>query len=983
MALNWNNRVLQTPALVLSFIAALSGSNRVQAQSCANISGNYSVVETAVVTSGGSCTVRITGTTRLVQSGCNVTLSDSGLSASGCPDVLNNTRDIQGIISGNTITFDQSFYWLLPSRVVPDSETSTAKGTINGNKITITGSGTIVLSGETAKWKATATLEKILDCPNISVQPNNRTVYTGGYVCLAVDAAHVQPLTYQWRRNNANIPGKTDPTLCLDNVSSTNAGDYTVVVCNFSCCVTSSVAKLTVNPLPSPAPPWVEDWESATFGMYVPTSNNPPCITAKRGGCWRPGDTVSNFQDCGPTQNRAEILVEGGRKLLKLSSGTNTGDCADNIWIAIYPGTSSSLPVALLPNTQISFFERGTMVDPQWNGAFPTVSPPAGDCVFLKVTDNRTNVVVYLFQRATNYVEHFLTNGLSPFGYREIFLDSDGGSFTNNLYDDIVPISGAAGPGTSIHSVEFSIKATGWATLDDLWIGSPYTPPQDLVKPSLMFVSPPNGTKITSSPITIRGTSKDNVQVSAVHIQLNGDNWHLASTTNGWTNWSDEVHLLPGNNRICAYSSDISGNVSATNCISLYYTLTAPLVVHMTGSGTVTPNLDGQFLEIGAVANMTAKPAAGFIFKDWTGSLMTTNPKLSFVMQSNLMFTANFISNPFTQVKGVYQGLFSPSSGATRQNLGFLSATTTDSGAFSGKLQVFAGKSYSLSGRFQVDGSWSNYVAAAGLPPLMVQLQLDFNRGDSLDGQVSDGMWSADLNAYRSVFNATYIAPQQGKYTVVIPGTADSTNTPEGEGFGIVTVSANGGVSFAGSLADGSKVTQAAILSRDGQWPLFASPKALNCLLHGWVDFVGRTSDDLHGVLTWIKAPSPAAKFYPEGFVVQTEAVGSRYVAPLKGTPVINVHTGQVWFANGNLGQSFTNHVILSSNNTIINLNSNKLALTITPATGLFKGTVNVPGIQKTFPFTGVLIQKQNSGFGFFLGTNQTGRVRFESQDGN
>jgi hypothetical protein len=59
----------------------------------------------------------------------------------------------------------------------------------------------------------------------------------------------------------------------------------------------------------------------------------------------------------------------------------------------------------------------------------------------------------------------------------------------------------------------------------------------------------------------------------------------------------------------------------------------------------------------------------------------------------------------------------------------------------------------------------------------------------------------------------------------------------------------------------------------------------------------------------------------------------------------------------------------------IINLDTNKLTVTITSASGLFSGSIGVPGSGKTVAFTGVVLQKQNIGSGFFLGTNQSGRV--------
>ncbi len=52
---------------------------------------------------------------------------------------------------------------------------------------------------------------------------------------------------YQWLKNGTNLVGATSSTLTLNNVTSTDAGNYSVVVSNVVNSVTSSTAVLTVN----------------------------------------------------------------------------------------------------------------------------------------------------------------------------------------------------------------------------------------------------------------------------------------------------------------------------------------------------------------------------------------------------------------------------------------------------------------------------------------------------------------------------------------------------------------------------------------------------------------------------------------------------------------------------------------------------------------------------------------------------------------
>jgi hypothetical protein len=82
--------------------------------------------------------------------------------------------------------------------------------------------------------------------PYITVQPLGRTATAGASVSLSVMAAGVQPLSYQWRRNGADIDGATGASLDLAGVQSPDSGSYSVVVTNALGGVTSATALLTV-----------------------------------------------------------------------------------------------------------------------------------------------------------------------------------------------------------------------------------------------------------------------------------------------------------------------------------------------------------------------------------------------------------------------------------------------------------------------------------------------------------------------------------------------------------------------------------------------------------------------------------------------------------------------------------------------------------------------------------------------------------------
>jgi len=124
------------------------------------------------------------------------------------------------------------------------------------------------------------------------------------------------------------------------------------------------------------------------------------------------------------------------------------------------------------------------------------------------------------------------------------------------------------------------------------------------------------------------------------------------------------------------------------------------------------------------------------------------------------------------------------------------------------------GKSYSGSGRFNVNGQASLRVLRGSLRSLGVNLQVDPD-GVQITGSVSDTHWTANLVAFRNTFNrksnpATALA---GTYTLQIPSDSQSTNGPVGVGVASIKIDLAGKVLVAGGLADGSKVTQATALS--------------------------------------------------------------------------------------------------------------------------------------------------------------------------
>src|SRR5262249_41858453 len=145
---------------------------------------------------------------------------------------------------------------------------------------------------------------------------------------------------------------------------------------------------------------------------------------------------------------------------------------------------------------------------------------------------------------------------------------------------------------------------------------------------------------------------------------------------------------------------------------------------------------------------------------------------------------------------------------------------------------------------------------------------------------------------------------------------------PQGDGILTITVDVSGRVAVSGTLADGTKATGSFTVSKDGEWPLFIP------LYNGggggqilrWVTFAPTAMEDVGGMVNWIKKPDDKAKFYPDGFTVQTNLTGSAYISTNK--PVTGFTNGTLALLGGNITNAFTNAVAIDARNKVTNLST-------------------------------------------------------------
>jgi uncharacterized delta-60 repeat protein len=120
--------------------------------------------------------------------------------------------------------------------------------------------------------------------PSIVSHPLTRLGKVGGAASFSVIAAGSGPLSYQWQRNNTDIPSATGPTLFLQNLTVGDFATYKVIVTNGAGFGTSNEAELLLDSDEDGLP---DAWEIAHF------SN----ITAQSSGGDADGDGVTNHDE--------------------------------------------------------------------------------------------------------------------------------------------------------------------------------------------------------------------------------------------------------------------------------------------------------------------------------------------------------------------------------------------------------------------------------------------------------------------------------------------------------------------------------------------------------------------------------------------------------------------------------------------------------------------------------------------------------------
>ena len=163
-------------------------------------------------------------------------------------------------------------------------------------------------AGSATSNNATLTVNAASVAPSITSQPANQTVTAGQTASFSVSATGTAPMSYQWKKNGANITGAMSSSYTTPATTTADSGStFSVVVTNSAGTATSNNATLTVssaNVAPSitsqPANKTVTAGQTASFSVTA-TGTGPLSYQWKKNGSNITGAMSSSYTTAATT----------------------------------------------------------------------------------------------------------------------------------------------------------------------------------------------------------------------------------------------------------------------------------------------------------------------------------------------------------------------------------------------------------------------------------------------------------------------------------------------------------------------------------------------------------------------------------------------------------------------------------------------------------------------------------------------------------
>src|SRR5579862_2776984 len=299
-------------------------------------------------TSAGS----VSGSISISSDATNSPLAIS-LSGTGAAGLAISTQPAnQSVTAGQTATFSVvatgsgtlSYQWKKSGAAISGATAASYTTPVTTSSETGTQFTVVVTdsAGSVTSNPATLTVTTAAVAPSITSQPASRTVTAGQPATFSVTATGTAPLTYQWKKNGADISGATTAAYTTPSAaaSDTNA-KFTVTVTNSVSSATSNTATLTVNVPPSittqPASRTINAGQTATFSVAA-TGTGTLTYQWKKNGAAISGATSSSYT------TPATVASDNGASFTVTVTGTsgNVTSNAATLTVSV-PNTAPSI----------------------------------------------------------------------------------------------------------------------------------------------------------------------------------------------------------------------------------------------------------------------------------------------------------------------------------------------------------------------------------------------------------------------------------------------------------------------------------------------------------------------------------------------------------------------------------------------------------------------------------------------------------------
>lgn len=506
------------------------------------------------------------------------------------------------------------------------------------------------------------------------------------------------------------------------------------------------------------------------------------------------------------------------------------------------------------------------------------------------------------------------------------------------------------------------LTATGTVQLVAEPEAAPVLPTSTVLPPPATGLSGVAGT-----PLTLSGTAKDNIELLSVIVSINGGPFLPALLTPPSApgkpfTWSIDVIPENGVNVVIIKSVDNGGNPAKPRTLVFTYTVTRP------------------------------------------------------------------------ELAGTYAGLFTaePTSATPAQHTGVVTVKVTVKGRFTGSLKL-GGRALPVplkgsignagAARFGRTGTTTLAIARRNLPPLLLSLEFDVAApvSGTMTGTLREGaalvaMFDGSLAPRFSATNPVPLtvrdpATDRGVHTGVFAARTPAVQGlaadqfPQGDGYSRLTISPTGRVTIIGKLADGSPFSAGGPLRQEPSFAFFAHLYKFTGAIAGRIFFVETIGvSDAFAEPRWFRPTIATSRVYPNGWPggIDVDFIGSKYVSPaitgttpLGNAPAAGPANGLVEFSDGNLPAALANLLAIPRAGTSTVLGApaggtaaDSLRITLL-GNGLFTGSYMHPASPLPTLFGGAVLQKTQTGSGYFLAApvgglpadpRQSGRVDLSAQ---